>query len=511
MKGEHFPKRGDIKGLKLLLAHFRLKKRLASSVDFWIRCASAVLLVFLCGIWFGPESVAAKDHPKPKLHSKDWSVGRWQTFVLESGDQFRPTHSEPRPRHPKGELFQILALQSQLTPEMEEKIAFWDEGAITHRWSELLLEKIAQNRLNPVRASRAIALLQVAIYDAIIASWDAKFAYRLESPVEMSRRIRPLVEVPDYPSFPSEHSAAASAAAAVLSYLFPSDAEQFYSLAEEAGKSRVWAGANFPSDVEAGRELGEQVGTLVVERGIRDHSDSIFSGSIPTGPGFWTPPPSGALLEPMAGFWQTWILRSGSEVWINPPPPFGSSDYLAEVEEMISIAAGLTDQQKAIADFWADGAGTITPPGHWLQIAGEVVNEAYKDNPPRAARAMALVGVSVADAFITCWNYKYIYWTARPDQVIPGFVPYIRTPPFPGYPSGHSTQSGAASEVLTYLFPDQADTFRQMAEEAAISRLYGGIHFASDNNNGLVLGRKIGQRVIDYAREDGADVRRRRR
>jgi membrane-associated phospholipid phosphatase len=111
----------------------------------------------------------------------------------------------------------------------------------------------------------------------------------------------------------------------------------------------------------------------------------------------------------------------------------------------------------------------------------------------------------MADAFIACWKGKYAYWTARPYQVIPGFKSYIKTPPFPSYPSGHSTQSGAASEVLAYLFPQDAATFRGMAEEAAISRLYGGIHYPSDINDGLVIGREIGNRVVEYASHDGAD------
>ncbi len=392
-----------------------------------------------------------------------------------------------------------------MTPEWKAKVAYWDEGAITHRWSELLLKKIVRYRMNPIRASRAIALLHVAIHDAVVACWDAKFAYRLESPARTSPNVRALVEVPDYPSYPSEHATVASAAAAVLTYLFPWDEAEFRVLAEEAGASRIWAGANFPSDVEVGNRLGESVGMRVIQRGKNDRSEIVLTRSFPIGPGYWTRPSSGVLVEPMAGDWRPWILGSGNEVNIVSPPPFGSKAYQAEVQEMIDVAAGLTQEQKAIADFWADGGGTVTPPGHWLQIAGEIVDQAYRTDPPRAARALALLGVSAADAFISCWYYKYFYWTARPNQVIGGFQSYLRTPLFPGYPSGHATLSGAVSEVLADLFPDQAEEFRKMAEEAAISRLYGGIHFSSDNNNGLALGREIGRRVVDYARHDGAN------
>lgn len=465
------------------------------------RGVGAVLFVSLFGFLFPPQIVVAKDPPKANSNGAD--VGHWKTFVIKSGDQLRIAPPEHRSPPSNDELSQIVTRQAQLTPEWKAKIAYWDEGAITRPWSELLLKKIVRYRMNPIRASRAIALLHVAIYDAIVACWDAKMTYRLESPVQTSSTVRALVNVPDYPSFPSEHAAVASAAVAVLTYLFPWDEAEFRPLAEEAGTSRVLAGANFPSDVEAGNRLGTAVGKQVIDRGKNDRSEMVLIQNVPTGSGYWRRPSSGVLVEPMAGDWRTWILSSGKAVKIIPPPPFGSEAYQAEVAEMIDVAAGLTKEQKGIADFWADGGGTVTPPGHWLQVAGEMVNQIYRDDPPRAARALALVSVSAADAFISCWYYKYLYWTPRPNQVIPGFTAYIRTPPFPGYPSGHSTLSGAASEVLAYLFPDRAEEFRNMAEEAAVSRLYGGIHFRSDNDNGLTLGREIGRRVVDYARQDG--------
>lgn len=477
----------------------RLSIALSAGQSLWMA------RLFFCVVYifpFAPQDLAASDSVLiSKVTSVESPVSQWKTFVLKSGDQFRLAPPEQR-SSPSEEV--ITMQQAQLTPEWKSKIAYWDEGAITHRWSELLLKKIVRYRMNPIRASRAIALLHVAIHDAIIACWDAKFAYRLGSPVQASEQVRALVDVPSYPSYPSEHATVASAAVAVLTYLFPWDAEEFRPLAEEAGMSRILAGANFPSDVAAGIQLGEAVGKEVIDRGKADRSEVVLTRSAPAGSGYWERPASGVLVEPMAGDWRTWILTSGKEVKIAAPPPFGSEAYQAEVREMVDVTAGLTTEQKAIADFWADGGGTVTPPGHWLQIAGKLVDQTYRDDPPRAARAMALLGVSVVDAFISCWYYKYAYWTPRPDQVIPGFKSYIRTPPFPGYPSGHSALSGAASEVLAYLFPDRVEEFRKMAEEAAVSRLYGGIHFRSDNDNGLTLGREIGRRVVDYAKKEEA-------
>ncbi len=429
----------------------------------------------------------------------------WKTFVLTSGHQFRPLPPSRDNSTSHDQLDEVIARQRHMAPEWKDRIAYWDGKLITHHWTELLLQKSMQNNLSPVRVSRALALLQVAMYDAIVACWEAKYTYNRSSPAHASTSVKSWVVVPQIPSYPSEYATVAEAAATVLSYLFPGNTGEFHRLAREAAESRIYAGANFPEDIKAGQTLGAQVGDLVVRHGQTDGSDQMYSVKIPAGPGYWTPPPAGVIIEPMAGFWRTWILDDGENVHLPIPPSPGSPEYQADIAAVVSTAQQLTDEQRAIAIRWADGLGTVTPAGHWIRIAEEHVSRAFAHDPPRATRALALVSVSMADAFITCWKVKYTYWTARPYQVIPGFKSYIKTPPFPSYPSGHSTQSGAASEVLAYLFPQDAATFRAMAEEAAISRLYGGIHFPSDNNNGLLIGRQIGHRVIEYASHDGSD------
>ena len=125
--------------------------------------------------------------------------------------------------------------------------------------------------------------------------------------------------------------------------------------------------------------------------------------------------------------------------------------------------------------------------------------------PVAASRAHAFINMALADAFVTCWATKYRYWIARPFQRIPGFTTVIPTPNFPTYTSGHSTISGAASEVLAALFPDKASFFRSKADEAARSRLYGGIHFPHDNDEGLAVGRRVGEKVVARLRADQAE------
>ena len=190
-----------------------------------------------------------------------------------------------------------------------------------------------------------------------------------------------------------------------------------------------------------------------------DGSDAVYQGTIPVGPGLWVPTPPGFL--PAARATRRDVAdvepESGSQFRPGPPPAFGSAAYAAETREVYDVSQTLTDEQKRIADFWADGAGTVTPPGHWNQIALDLIR-AQRLSDGDAAEVLAALNTAQADAFIACWDAKYTYWSERPVTAIrreldPTWSSYIATPPFPSYVSGHSTTSGAASEVLAALLP----------------------------------------------------------
>jgi hypothetical protein len=218
------------------------------------------------------------------------------------------------------------------------------------------------------------------------------------------------------------------------------------------------------------------------------------------------------------------VLRNGAE--LQPPghPEFstdaGSAFYAAALE-VYEAGRRLTDEQKLIADHWADGAGTGTPPGHWVAIVSQIAR-----NEPlslaEAAEAYARAGIAAHDAFVCCLNAKYRYNLLRPvtyinDFIDAGWSPHIVTPPFPSYTSGHSTQSGAAATVLTDMFgqksfrdtthidhgltprlePRSFRSFEEASAEAAVSRLYGGIHYAFDNDHGLESGKQIGRLISE--------------
>jgi hypothetical protein len=331
-------------------------------------------------------------------------------------------------------------------------------------WLELELELIAAHRLNPPRAARALALVSRGMHLAAAA--------------------------------PAPEAAVAGAAATVLGHLFPQDPR----VARAAGDARA---ANDRRSERLSYALGVLAGRALVLRAEHDGSDAVWTDTPPTGEGLWEPTPPGFLppLEPLAGTWRTWNLASGSQLRPAPPPAYGSPRFLEELEEVHAVSQTLTDEQRRIADFWADGAGTATPAGHWNTIALDLVR-GRNLSTRTVARLFAALNTAQADAFIACWEAKFHYWFPRPVTAIralrgdPAWLSYVVTPPFPGYVSGHSSTSGAAAAVLSAFLPERGAQLAAMADEAAVSRLYGGIHFRSDNEAGLELGRRVGARAV---------------
>jgi membrane-associated phospholipid phosphatase len=202
------------------------------------------------------------------------------------------------------------------------------------------------------------------------------------------------------------------------------------------------------------------------------------------------------------------VVKSGAEIEPPPPPAYGSDTYWADAEEKARAKAREEAEQKRIAEEWNLSLGSVTPPGVWNLRAKALARE-YKLDAADTARLFAVLNAAIFDAMVACWHAKYKWWTERPVTVIRAerdatFTPHLVTPGFPSYVSGHATVSGAAAEVLSAFFPDEAAKVQALAEEAAMSRLYGGIHFRSDNEQGLALGRAVGARAAAYARQPEA-------
>jgi membrane-associated phospholipid phosphatase len=387
-----------------------------------------------------------------------------------------------------------------------EQVSFWTDHPIDRWFDQAFLAVESQEPKDPPRASRAYAYLSVAIHDAVVAAWYWKGVYR-----------RPLARAPSrfaasegpY-SYPSAVAAVATASAAVLAFLFPDiPSDQYQLLAEQCVRARIAAGASRPSDVAAGAALGRSVGALVVARASRDGADAVWRGGAPTGPNQWAPPPGldEAPVEPLAGTWRTWFLRSGSELRPGPPPAFGSAQMLREAREVVRVSGHLTDAQRALAEFWRGGQGTAQAPGLWDQVAIRLADAAGTDLPAEA-ELLAVLNMAMADVAIAVWDCKYHYWSPRPVNVIqdlgiaPGWAPLLPTPAFPSYVSGHSAFSAAAAVILARFFPRSADALHAWAWQAAMSRLYGGIHFRSDIDAGFSMGAAVGARALRWLAGD---------
>jgi len=260
-------------------------------------------------------------------------------------------------------------------------------------------------------------------------------------------------------------------------------------------------------------------GAVITNMGFPEDLD------LPKGDGKWVPTnPIRQQQLPLLPGWghkRTFAVPSGATCPTPGNPSFSrepDSQFYKEAIEVYETGKNATPDQIAIARFWSDDPMlSMTPPGHWVSIALQVADRAnlsLEDNVDLLAR----MGVAMADAFVGCWHEKYIYNLVRPityiKQVIdPKWEPILNTPPFPEYPSGHSTVSGAMDAVMTgffgdnYAFEDRTGSpdgrnprnfksFHAAAEEAGISRLYGGIHFRSAIVDGLAQGRCIGGYAI---------------
>jgi membrane-associated phospholipid phosphatase len=419
------------------------------------------------------------------------SAGAWKTWVLTTGAQIA-IPSPPVAKASKEEIAELLSLQSQRSQSALESVRYWDSGSPSYRWNEIAF-KVATDSSASVVTERMLALVNVAIYDAMIAAWHSKYKHNRKRPTEIETKLTSIVPVPESPSYPSEHAVAAGAASAVLSYLFPDKATFLAERAEECGRSRLLAGVQFRSDVNAGLQLGREVAALVIERAKKDGSDAKWTGAVPTTSGLWNG--TNPAMPEMAQ-WKTWILSSPGQFRPAPPPTFDAA-AMEEVRE-----AAKNPRAKREAYYWA----ITSLPRYWNDLASLKIFENKLDrNPPAAARVYAVLSTAYYDSLIACWDAKYAYWGARPFQVDPEFKPLITTPNFPGYPSGHAMLSGTAAAVLSHLFPADAEFFNKQAEAAAMSRLLAGVHFRVDNEVGLALGRAVASAAIERARKDGSE------
>jgi len=461
----------------------------------------SLIVVLAVGIVGGVSAPGTAVASSPTSDQVEPEAGTWQTWLLESGSQFRAP-APPDTAATTEEIEALLELAETRDEAALAQITFWNTGAPIYRWNEMVVDEGLKRNMGSGGVSRHLALLNAAMYDATIATWNSKYTYNRPRPSEFDASVEAVIPVPNSPSYPSEHAAVAGAASEVLAYLFPEQADAFREQAKQAGQAFVLAGVQYPSDVEAGLDLGRQVAELAIERAQGDGFDSKWDGTMPTGPGYWS---GENPVAPVAGTWQTWVLTSGNEFRPDPPFAYDSPEKAAEMDELRAVASERTPKMVADAMFNEYGAGGLR--GFWIwheEISKKLFEYRLDQNPPHAARVAALSWIAYYDSTVACFDAKYAYWGIRPFQLDPDFQPLFRTPNHPSYPAAHACVNRGASEMLGYLFPADAERLTAMADTAGESRIWGGIHFRSDITSGDALGRAVAGKVIEHAQADGS-------
>jgi hypothetical protein len=477
--------------------------------------------------------------------NSDPGAGTWQMVVLSGPTQFpvAPPSSTSGADY-QAELAAIKSAQSRLTADQRRLVDYWSAGGVV-RWNEILMGLVSKYNLppvanpdnsypvpdannpfadpnfpfaNPPYAARAYSYVTVAQFDGLKAAWHFKYLYNRPSPSRVDSGVKALVTVTDLPAYPSEDAVLSGVTAEMLKLLFPAAVEEITLKAGQQRQAALLSGKATASDIAAGLTLGQAVATAFVARagadGMRTAGgspalwQSLTDGAVTRGEIAWKSQdiPARPPMLPAFGAVRMWAMTSAELVSERPGPPPSTSSALMEREtaEVRRYVDRGTREELAIANFWADGPSTPTPPGHWNFIALPYIRQAGLSEV-RAARALALLNMALHDAAVGCWETKYFYFNPRPSQMDPELKSIIGLPNFPSYTSGHSTFSGAAAEVLSYLFPSGASAFDAQKQEASISRLYGGIHYRSDLEVGMAHGKRIGGYTVRFARTDGAD------
>ena len=314
-------------------------------------------------------------------------AGSWQTWVVTDVAAVRPP-APPSRTATQAELKQVQALVAGRDAAALQQIAYWDSGAPSYRWIEIAF---AQNRAKPSpapRVMRMMSLLNVAIYDAMVAAWDAKYTYNRPRPGGARPSPAGGGAAHQQPLVPVRACGRCRRRLDDPGLHLPGPGGRILrAKAQAAADSRVQAGAHYPSDVAAGLALGRQVAQQVIARAQADDALPSWDGVIPTGPGHWT---GEKPVEPTAGKWQTWVLASGDEVRPAPPLAYDSPELAAELQETMSFTRTWQTNQKAA--FWHGPEGTFET---WYNYAAlRMFEQGLDANPPAAARIYALMSVA---------------------------------------------------------------------------------------------------------------------
>ncbi len=492
------------------------------------------------------EILPGMEYTSYSFASVDEDGGDWKPIYLTSNTQVvvnAPT--DPTSAEYLDELSSVKSISASLTSDQKEILDHWSTNGVI-KWNEVAMELVAKYFLfpapnadgtypwpssaapsvypyyplsSPPYASRAYAYLSAGTFDALIECWHYKYQYNRMAPSSYDASITTNLSVSSLPSYPSEDAVIAGFSRTILTFLFPLEASYLTQLAKDHEDSRLYAGSNVISDIVAGDSLGKKVANLFISRakgdgmkntlGTTAQYDSIYA--------VWNASPTTVWSslevpkrQPFAinfGHVLPWTITKADVTTtyrLPAPPAVGTPEFQAALDEVLYYSKHATKEEQNIGFKWDDGQSTYSPPGHWNAIVAPYIHDAAM-NPLRAARVLAYMNMSMEDAGIAVWDNKYFYYCCRPTNANPDIKTIMGVPGFPAYPSGHSGFSAAAATVLGHFFPSEAGAFMDMANEAALSRLYACIHFRYDCDAGITLGTNVAQKAIDLAIADGGE------
>ena len=409
----------------------------------------------------------------------NYEAANWKTWLLDNPQQITII-APPDAVHSKAELQTLKQIVKTVNEKKLAEIKYWNAGAPAYRWNQMVPQLI--NKKPDVQLRMPAAWMNLAIYDATVLAWKEKLKYKRKRSVDVDPSLKTAINPPLTYAYPCEHSVTASAAANVLAYFFPEQADSILQLAHAASQSRVNAGVQYPSDVEAGWKLGEQVAQQIIAKAKNDGSAKKWDGSMNKDPKKWTGNyPMGITLASFSPI----VIKSPNQ--FRPPAP---PDFENDMKELKNFKR--TGRTNYIAYYWANNADV------WTDLAGQKIFEYDMQNDvPAAARIYAVLTIAYHDMAIAIFDAKYTYWGVRPNQYDTTYKSLITMPPFPGYPSGHAAGAATSCAVLEYFFPNDAKQFHELAQECADSRLYAGIHFRTDNETALTMGASLGKYIAE--------------
>jgi hypothetical protein len=387
----------------------------------------------------------------------------------------------------------VVMPRARVEVECLEERSLLAGGSAVIGWNAVALQAIRVDQTPSPRAALDLAIVQISVARAVVKAQP-------HGKVTLGASI-------------------AAAADRSLDALFPRQAATF-----DAAFAAALGGLHGGTARNRGVRIGVTQANGELDARAKDGSNVAVPYNPGTQPGQWrpTPPTSAPALYPQWPVVTPFLLASGNMFRPPPPPAVGSPQYTAALSEVDSLgrvdSTSRTSDQTVIDQFWADGAGTSTVPGHWNEIAASLIAERNL-GAARASRVFALLDAALADAGIAAWDaiYAYNYW--RPITAIrtagvnnnnpdPTWSPLSVTPPFPSYVSAHSAFSCAAATVLASFFGSTTPfstgsdglpfvtrsfaNFDQAVQEAGRSEIYGGVHYQFDNTVGLALGRRVG-------------------